>query len=60
MAKINKMQTKEEPIMTKAVDCKRCNAIYHAEIKSFKKQKIKVKCPFCKKSEKIKVGEDDE
>lgn len=46
--------------MLTTIDCKRCNAIYHVKFKSFKKQKIRVKCPFCKRSEKIKVGEDDE
>lgn len=46
--------------MTVTIDCKRCGAIYHKKINSFKIQKVRVKCPFCKRSEKVKVGVDDE
>lgn len=42
------------------IECKRCEAIYHVEIKFSTKSKIRVKCPFCKRNEKIKVGDDDE
>lgn len=45
---------------TITIDCKRCGAVYHANIKSFKKHQVRVKCPFCKRSEKVKVGVDDE
>lgn len=46
--------------MTITIDCKRCAAVYHADIKSFKKHQVRVKFPFCKRSEKVKVGVDDE
>lgn len=43
------------------IECKRCDAIYHVEVKfSTKKPKVRVKCPFCKRNEKIEVGKDDE
>ncbi len=42
-------------------ECKKCDAIYHVEVKfTTKKPKVRVKCPFCKRSEKVKVGVDDE
>lgn len=45
------------PIECKNIDCK---AIYHIKIKTFKSHKVKASCPFCGKTIKKRVGENDE
>lgn len=34
-------------------ECKRCDAIYHVELKFSTIAKARVKCTFCKRNEKI-------
>lgn len=46
--------------MIVTLECKRCDAIYHVEVKFSTKPKVRVKCPFCKRTEKVKDGEEDE
>lgn len=45
-----------------SLDCKnqKCRAIYNVKIKTFKPHKIKASCPFCGKTIKKRVGENDE
>lgn len=44
------------------LDCnnKKCRAVYHVKIKTFKPHKVKASCPFCGRKIKKRVGEDDE
>lgn len=48
--------------MTRSIDCKnkKCRAIYHIEVKTFKLHKLKACCPFCGRKIKIKVGDKDD
>lgn len=41
------------------IECKRCDAIFHKKIDKNKKVN-RVKCPFCKRTEKIKTKQDEE
>lgn len=49
-------------VFNKTIDCKKCDAIYHKkiEIQPDKKTVVRVVCPFCKKSEKIKIDIDND
>lgn len=45
--------------MLVTVECKKCDAIYHKKIDKNKKV-VRVQCPFCKRTEKIKIKQDED